>query len=189
MKKIDRLQSNDIKFDTNVSYNDNFADWLTEMVNHWAKNYTGCTFEIRQVGTEGTQVEIESIPKPNINFDCSSSLNTDLSNINKITYTKKQSETKTYYVVTWKTELKTTPKKEDSLSTKKSKDKTEKNEPDRYAQMFGGMASKAMAAVTTGVKGAGVDVADTDNEGPELKEHQINKRLLEEIHRIKELLK
>jgi hypothetical protein len=185
MKKINRSQTNDIIFDTNASYNDNFADWLTEMFDHWAKNYTGCTFEIRQVGTEGTQVEIEPKTKQNINLNCSDSLNTDLSKIDKITYTKKATESKTYYIVTWKTESKTTPKKEDSLSTKKSKDKTE-NEPDRYAQMFGGVAASVANKIIAGAKG---DVADTDNEGPELKEHQINKRLLEEIDRIRELLK
>ena len=124
MKKINHSPTSDINFNKNLSYNDNFADWLTEMVDHWTKHYTGCTFEIRQVGTEGTQVEIEPKTKQNINLDCSDSLNTDLSKINKITYTKKASESRTYYVVTWKTELKTTPKKEDSLSTKKSKDKT-----------------------------------------------------------------
>jgi len=181
MKKIDRSQSNDIKFDTNASYNDNFADWLTEMVDRWAKFYTGCTFEIRQVGTEGTQVEIESNPKQNITYDCSNSLNTDLSKIDKITYTKKATENKTYYVVTWKTESKETTTKDDSKTKKKSKPDVESNEkqyPSSLQRLFNPVASQVVGAITKGIKGEGV----TD-------EHKIDKKLLEEIDRIKELLK
>jgi hypothetical protein len=177
MKKISRSPSNDIKFDNNVTYNDNFADWLTEMVDHWAKNYTGCTFEIRQVGTEGTQVEIESKPKQNINFDCSNSLNTDLSKVNKIKYEKKASETKTYYIVTWKTESKETPKKDSSKSKTGTTDNEQDSEiPSSLKQLVAPLANK----VATSIRSA----TNITNE-----EKEINKKLLEEIDRIKELLK
>jgi hypothetical protein len=179
MKKINHSPTADINFNKNLSYNDNFADWLTEMVDHWTKHYTGCTFEIRQVGTEGTQVEIEPKTKQNINLNCSDSLNTDLSKINKITYTKKASESSTYYVVTWKTESKTTPKKDSSNPKKKAKeDEGDEEQSQSLQRLFNPIATQVVSAITKGVKGEGVTG-----------EHKIDKKLLEEIDRIKELLK
>jgi hypothetical protein len=172
MKKINRSPTTDINFDKNASYNDNFADWLTEMVDHWAKNYTSCTFEIIQVGTEGTQVEIESKPKQNINFDCSESLNTDLKKVNKITYTKKASTLKTSYVVTWKTELK--PKTTGIEKSKEVPKNDNVEEPKKVPKSLKSIVEPLAKQIYSPFK---------------FENTKTNKKLTEEIDRIKQLIK
>lgn len=202
--KINATPSTDVNFDSNLTYEDNFAKWLTDMVGHWAKNYTGCTFEITKVGTEteGLSANIKSTPKKGINFDCNSSLEKDLKSVQdnkKITVEKKASELSTTFTVTWKQEGGTTTKKEEDKKEDKEKDKSKKGqsaetsdtsdskEGQAYDRVFGGLGQKLVQAALTGTQKAAGAVQKT---AEVQKSHYVNdKKLLEEIDRIKQLLK
>lgn len=178
--KINATPSNDVNFDANATFNDDFSKWLTEMVAYWPKTYTGCTFEIAKVGTEpdGLSVEITTKNKPNQTSDCLKSLNDSLSSAlssNKITTKNISTESKNAYSITWNKG--TTPKKETTDKDKDDDKKNQKVEPGAMvSKLFGGAAEKVMGGIQTGFKALG-------------EEHENNTKLLEEIDRIKELIK
>jgi hypothetical protein len=197
-KKINITPTTDVNFDSNLTYEDNFAKWLTEMVEFWPKNYTGCTFEITKVGTEteGLSANIKSTPKKGVNFDCNSSLEKDLKSVQdnkKITVEKKASELSTIFTVTWKKEGGSTTKKEKDKSKEekskeeKSTDTSDSKEGKSYDRVFGNLGQKLVQAALTGTQKA----AGTVQKTAEVQQsHYINdKKLLEEIQRIKKLLK
>jgi len=188
--KINATPSNDVNFDANATFNDDFSKWLTEMVVYWPKYYTGCTFEIATVGVES--VDVSTKVKPNQTASCKKSLydsfNTGLKN-KKITIKDISTGTKDAYSVTWNKDA-TTDEKEtdddkesnDEVSTKKTK-KDNNEAPDggkksnKYiSRLFGGAASNVLGGIQQGLSKL-------------TEEHEKNSKLLEEIERIKELIK
>jgi len=173
--KINATPTNDINFGKDETYENNFANWLTEMVSHWATNYTGCTYTIAKVGSEseGLSAEITTAPKQNVTVDCKSKLYDDLKKLSdkqKITFKESSTGSKTSYTVTWKKG--STTNRNDG-----NDDIPFKREPGKIvSRLFGGVADTVMSGIQTGLKALG------EGEEKDLK-------LLEEIDRIKELIK
>jgi len=201
---INATPTTDINFDKNLTYENDFAKWLTDMVSYWSKNYTGCTFEITKVGTEpnGLSANIKTTPKTGVNVDCNSSLTKDLNTVqqnNKITVQKEASETKTIFTVTWKKD-KSQENKDDKEEKSEKKDKKTKNDNTddvnsedskgaMYDRVFGKLGQNVIQSALKGVQ----NVAGTVKNAVQTvtgESHYVNdKRLVEEIERIKELLK
>ena len=176
--KINATRTTDINFDKDVTYENNFADWLTKMVSHWSTYSTGCTYTITKVGTEseGLTAEITTATKPNEKVDCKTSLYNDLKELSdkqKITFKDNSTGSQTIYAVTWK---------KGSTTNKNNNDGNDgdgvftKGPGKTVSRLFGGVADTVMSGIQTGLKAFG--------EGDEN-----NFKLLEEIDRIKELIK
>lgn len=176
--KINTTPTRDINFDKDVTYENSFADWLTKMVSHWATYSTGCTYTIAKVGTEseGLTAEITTAPKQNEKVDCKDTLYGDLKKLSdekKITFKETSTGAKMSYTVTWK-KVSTTNKNNNAGN---DGDGVFKRGPGKtVSRLFGGVADTVMSGIQTGLKAFG--------EGDEN-----NLKLLEEIDRIKELLK
>jgi hypothetical protein len=183
--KINTTPTNDVNFDPNATFDEDFSKWLTEMVAYWPKYYTGCTFQITKVisDTNGLSVEISSQSKPNVQSDCKSNLYNSCKDAKNITVISTESKNK--YSVVWKKES-TSEKITDKKETKKKGDGEnglDPKKPNKYInRLFGTAASNILGGVTAGLKGS-------EESGVENSHYVSDKKLVEEIERIKELLK
>lgn len=171
MKKIDRTPTNDIVFDQNNQYVDNFANWLTEIVDYWAKNYSGCTFNIKRndektIEVTTTKKDLTDTSNCQLNLETSLKTAKDKGNI---TIEKKSGVTGISTIITWiegqdKKEEDKKEDKKDGVTT------TTTTSSSFFGTLFGDVAKAA-------AKGLG------------LKENMNETQIQEEINRIKQLLK
>ena len=190
MLKINETPTAEVNFDSNATFDDDFSKWLSKLVPYWKTTYTGCTFEIAKVisDTNGLSVEISSQSKPNVQSDCKTNLYNSLdvdNNKSKITVKDISTESKNKYSVVWKKES-TSEKITDKKETKKKGDGEtglDPKKPNKYInRLFGTAASNILGGVTSGLKGS-------EESGVENSHYVSDKKLVEEIERIKELLK
>ena len=186
MLKINATPTTDVNFDANATFDDDFSKWLTEMVDYWPKYYTGCTFEITKVNsdTNGLSVDISTQSKPNVQSDCKSNLYNSFKEAKNITVKDISTESKNKYSVVWKKESTSEKKTNDNKNNKKNNQEDGPKKPNKFvSRLFGTAAGNILAGVTAGLKGK------EESGGVENAHYVSNKKLVEEIERIKELLK
>lgn len=174
---------------TQDQYEDAFADYLKSILEYWDKNNPGCKLSLSKETTDnsGKTAKINST-------NCSNRLSSLFTTaINDKSITKSDVDVNTIKI-TWVKDSSSKPqeKKDEKQEKSEKKDKgTKKTETDNdseaskeamYDRVFGGIGQGYIKSALAGVQNAGKTVT-----GESL--YMNDKRLIEEIDRIKELLK